>query len=79
MYDGALFLGKVLCLPVMARHIKKLITDEQIRVSIYGSLALNGIHNFESFANFTKTYVLHTRFVPFLIQTIARAKLYCLS
>ncbi len=45
----------------------------------YGILALNGIHNFEFFVNSTITYVLHTRFVPCLIQTIARAKLYCLS
>ncbi len=35
MYDGALFLGKVLCLLVMACHIKKLITDEQIYVSMH--------------------------------------------
>ena len=36
MYDGALCLGKVLCLPVMVRHMKKLITDEKMYLYIWG-------------------------------------------
>ena len=43
-----------------------------------GSLALNGIHNFESFVS-TITYVLHTCFEACLNQTIACAKIYCLN